>query len=187
MRRAILTAGTQLDGATTRGVLHNMRACNGSALDPSENACEQALKQLTGAEMAGARFCAIAAGDTPSTGRLYDSIACLCVPVILVDDLQLPFPRTRPLPPSSYGVRYPEADFLADPLGAARRILEGAAGPPGARNWRGLQRLLLPARRALAYRHAHSDVATLVLREAWAGCLQERRSTARPVSQVAKC
>ena len=34
------------------------------------------------------------AGDTPSTGRLYDAISCLCVPLIVVDDLELPFLTT---------------------------------------------------------------------------------------------
>jgi hypothetical protein len=31
------------------------------------------------------------AGDTPSSVRLFDAIANLCVPVIVSDDLEIPF------------------------------------------------------------------------------------------------
>jgi len=130
--------------------------------------------------MAGARYCAVAAGDTPSTGRLYDAIACLCVPLIVVDDLELPFRKTRPFPDSGFGVRLPEAELFADPLAALTRIVQGGG-------WRAAQAALLPARRALSYRRSGSDLATLVLREAWAGCLWQPRSSARPLDEVARC
>jgi hypothetical protein len=31
------------------------------------------------------------AGDTPSSSRIYDAIANLCIPVIVSDDIELPF------------------------------------------------------------------------------------------------
>ncbi len=108
------------------------------------------------------------------------------MPIIVVDDLQIPFPLTRPLPDAAFGLRLPERELLADPLGALRRVVEGGAGGPD-RSWRAAQSALLPARRALSYRRRDAAVASLVLREAWAGCLQQERSTARLPSQVAKC
>lgn len=41
--------------------------------------------------MRGAKFCLNLAGDTPSSNRLFDSIASHCVPVIISDDIELPF------------------------------------------------------------------------------------------------
>ncbi|XP_024388252.1 probable arabinosyltransferase ARAD1 [Physcomitrium patens] len=41
--------------------------------------------------MRSSRFCLNLAGDTPSSNRLFDSIASHCVPVIISDDLELPF------------------------------------------------------------------------------------------------
>lgn len=37
------------------------------------------------------KFCLNPAGDTPSACRLFDSIVSLCVPVIVSDDIELPF------------------------------------------------------------------------------------------------
>ena len=37
------------------------------------------------------KFCLNPAGDTPSACRLFDSIVSLCVPVIISDDIELPF------------------------------------------------------------------------------------------------
>ena len=201
VRQALLSVGNaagrestepQLPGASVRATAHNMRACNRSALDPSRSVCEEMLKRRTAAEMAGARYCAVAAGDTPSTGRLFDAISCLCVPLILVDDLELPFPLTRPLPRSSYGITLPEEELLRDPLAALRRSIKvGSLGEfsvvEADQKWRAAQAKLVIARRVLSYRRRDSDVATLVMREAWAGCLQKRRSTSRPLDDVAKC
>lgn len=41
--------------------------------------------------MRGSKFCLNIAGDTPSSNRLFDSIASHCVPVIISDDIELPF------------------------------------------------------------------------------------------------
>lgn len=37
------------------------------------------------------KFCLNPAGDTPSACRLFDAIVSLCVPVIVSDDIELPF------------------------------------------------------------------------------------------------
>lgn len=41
--------------------------------------------------MALSKFCLNIAGDTPSSNRLFDAIASHCVPVIISDEIELPF------------------------------------------------------------------------------------------------
>ncbi|KAJ9163609.1 hypothetical protein P3X46_023258 [Hevea brasiliensis] len=41
--------------------------------------------------MASLKFCLNIAGDTPSSNRLFDAIVSHCVPVIISDDIELPF------------------------------------------------------------------------------------------------
>ena len=41
--------------------------------------------------MGSSKFCLNIAGDTPSSNRLFDAIASHCVPVIISDDIELPF------------------------------------------------------------------------------------------------
>lgn len=41
--------------------------------------------------MHSSKFCLHPAGDTPSACRLFDAIVSLCVPVIVSDDIELPF------------------------------------------------------------------------------------------------
>ncbi|XVF42670.1 hypothetical protein PTKIN_Ptkin01aG0383300 [Pterospermum kingtungense] len=41
--------------------------------------------------MHSSKFCLNIAGDTPSSNRLFDAIASHCVPVIISDDIELPF------------------------------------------------------------------------------------------------
>ncbi|KAJ6404237.1 hypothetical protein OIU84_012423 [Salix udensis] len=41
--------------------------------------------------MASSKFCLNIAGDTPSSNRLFDAIASRCVPVIISDEIELPF------------------------------------------------------------------------------------------------
>ncbi|CAM8912696.1 unnamed protein product [Rhodiola kirilowii] len=44
-----------------------------------------------GKGMASSKFCLNIAGDTPSSNRLFDAIASQCVPVIISDEIELPF------------------------------------------------------------------------------------------------
>ncbi|CAO2191574.1 unnamed protein product [Urochloa humidicola] len=43
------------------------------------------------AGMSASKFCLSIAGDTPSSNRLFDAIASHCVPVVVSDDIELPF------------------------------------------------------------------------------------------------
>lgn len=47
--------------------------------------------KVAGKGMASSKFCLNIAGDTPSSNRLFDSIASHCVPVIISDEIELPF------------------------------------------------------------------------------------------------
>uniref|UniRef100_A0A2P2MPT7 Exostosin GT47 domain-containing protein n=1 Tax=Rhizophora mucronata TaxID=61149 RepID=A0A2P2MPT7_RHIMU len=47
--------------------------------------------RMAGQGMASSKFCLNIAGDTPSSNRLFDSIASHCIPVIISDDIELPF------------------------------------------------------------------------------------------------
>ena len=184
VRRAFLSLDGTVENALVRSLPHNLRACNGSA------ACEASLRAHAAADASRSRYCLVAAGDTPSTGRMYDSIACLCVPLIVVDDLQLPFPHVAAaVPADAYGVRLREAQLLADPMSAVRRALMASGGTDGAGDagWAELQAGLLRTRRVLAYRRPGSLVASLALREAWSSCVHSAKSGARPPATVAKC
>lgn len=44
-----------------------------------------------GKGMASSKFCLNIAGDTPSSNRLFDAIASHCVPVVISDEIELPF------------------------------------------------------------------------------------------------
>ncbi|KAL2515922.1 Exostosin family protein [Forsythia ovata] len=48
------------------------------------------IKQA-GKGMSSSKFCLNIAGDTPSSNRLFDAIASHCVPVIISDEIELPF------------------------------------------------------------------------------------------------
>lgn len=48
-------------------------------------------RRVTTQEMHSSKFCLHPAGDTPSACRLFDAILSLCVPVIVNDDIELPF------------------------------------------------------------------------------------------------
>lgn len=41
--------------------------------------------------MQSSKFCLNLAGDTPSSNRLFDAIASHCVPVVISDEIELPF------------------------------------------------------------------------------------------------
>ncbi|KAJ7564281.1 hypothetical protein O6H91_02G011100 [Diphasiastrum complanatum] len=53
---------------------------------PSKEGRNQAMKSMRTSE-----FCLHPAGDTPSSCRLFDAIASLCIPVIVSDSIELPF------------------------------------------------------------------------------------------------
>uniref|UniRef100_A0A7N0TX96 Exostosin GT47 domain-containing protein n=1 Tax=Kalanchoe fedtschenkoi TaxID=63787 RepID=A0A7N0TX96_KALFE len=63
-----------------------------------------------GKGMASSKFCLNIAGDTPSSNRLFDAIASQCVPVIISDEIELPFEDV--LDYSEFSVFVPASDAL---------------------------------------------------------------------------
>lgn len=176
-RRALIAL--PIESAVLQRMAHNLRGCNSSA------ACERERKLTAARHYASSQVCAIAAGDTPSTGRLYDAIACLCVPMITVDHLQLPFPNVPEAPRPGgmdYGVRVAATALVnaSSRMAAVGEAMARAASPE-------LKRALSKTRETLAYRRADSRIAGMALRELWESCVQRRESSARPVTAVAKC
>ena len=193
-------APSLLTGAWLEKMPHNLRTCHGSA------SCEGRAKVAAAAHYAHSRLCPVAAGDTPSTGRLYDAIACGCVPLIVVDDLQLPFPRASGAPSAAplaaastanhspglvqrsvrgvhwtaYGVVLPEATLLANATDVVASILTAA-------EWPAVKSAVLHTREQLTYRRRRSLVGTYAMRELWTSCVQSHRSHARPLAAVARC
>uniref|UniRef100_A0A0D9WAZ0 Exostosin GT47 domain-containing protein n=1 Tax=Leersia perrieri TaxID=77586 RepID=A0A0D9WAZ0_9ORYZ len=53
---------------------------------PNATGREQSIKGMRTSE-----FCLHPAGDTPSSCRLFDAVASLCIPVIVSDEIELPF------------------------------------------------------------------------------------------------
>ncbi|CAM8999614.1 unnamed protein product [Rhodiola kirilowii] len=53
---------------------------------PNATGREQSIKGMRGSE-----FCLHPAGDTPTSCRLFDAIQSLCIPVIVSDNIELPF------------------------------------------------------------------------------------------------
>lgn len=63
-----------------------------------------------GKGMASSKFCLNIAGDTPSSNRLFDAISSHCVPVIISDEIELPFEDV--LDYSEFCVFVPAADAV---------------------------------------------------------------------------
>jgi len=66
------------------------------------------------------KFCLAPRGDTPSSRRLYDSVVAGCIPVLIADDMKLPYQSV--LDWDSFMVRVSEADALRDPAAIADRL-----------------------------------------------------------------
>lgn len=83
------TSGVASDGQVTRcSAFQSARDIPGSRLiDSSTNFSYQAYVD----EMLNSTFCLVPRGDTPTSRRLFDAIAAGCVPVLVGDDLSVPF------------------------------------------------------------------------------------------------
>ncbi|TKW10475.1 hypothetical protein SEVIR_6G167000v4 [Setaria viridis] len=83
------------------------------------------------AGMSTSKFCLNIAGDTPSSNRLFDAIASHCVPVIVSDDIELPFEDV--LDYSEFCVFVRAAD--AARKGFLLRLLRGISREEWTRMW----------------------------------------------------
>lgn len=87
--------------------------------------------------MASSRFCLNIAGDTPSSNRLFDAIVSHCVPVIISDEIELPFEDV--LDYSEFCVFVRASDAVRK--GFLLRLLRGVDRDEWTRMWRRLQQI----------------------------------------------
>jgi hypothetical protein len=73
-------------------------------------------------EMLSSTYCLVPRGDTRSSRRLFEAVAAGCIPVIVSDDLVLPFSSS--IDWSKISVQIPEAEFNRDPLRAYQALAE---------------------------------------------------------------
>jgi len=89
------------------------------------------------AGMSTSKFCLNIAGDTPSSNRLFDAIVSHCVPVIISDDIELPFEDV--LDYSEFCVFVRSAD--AAKRGFLLRLLRGISRDEWTKMWMRLKKV----------------------------------------------
>lgn len=88
-----------------------------------------------GKGMASSRFCLNIAGDTPSSNRLFDAIVSHCVPVIISDDIELPFEDV--LDYSDFTIFVQASDAIRE--GYLLNLLRGIGSEQWTQMWRRLK------------------------------------------------
>ncbi|XP_028766911.1 probable arabinosyltransferase ARAD1 [Neltuma alba] len=78
------------DGGHARLALYNMLKNEKDVHFSSGSVQKGGIRQATEG-MHSSKFCLNIAGDTPSSNRLFDAIASHCVPVIISDEIELPY------------------------------------------------------------------------------------------------
>ncbi|XP_015081319.1 probable arabinosyltransferase ARAD1 [Solanum pennellii] len=77
-------------GGTIRQVLYNLLK-NEKDVHFTFGSVKSNGVREAGRGMASSKFCLNIVGDTPSSNRLFDAISSHCIPVIISDDIELPF------------------------------------------------------------------------------------------------
>lgn len=91
-----------------------------------------------GQGMASSKFCLNIAGDTPSSNRLFDAIVSHCVPVIISDEIELPYEDV--LDYSEFCVFIRAADAVK--RGFLVNLLRGIKGDKWTRMWMRLKEMV---------------------------------------------
>ena len=86
-------------------------------------------------EMRSSKFCLNIAGDTPSSNRLFDAIVSHCVPVIISDDIELPYEDV--LDYSKFSIFVRSADAVKK--GYLMRLISGVSKQQWTRMWNRLK------------------------------------------------
>lgn len=79
-----------VQGGFIRQQLYNLLRKEKGVYFKQGNTTSGAIHSAT-RSMRNSKFCLNLAGDTPSSNRLFDSIASHCVPVVISDEIELPF------------------------------------------------------------------------------------------------
>jgi len=90
-----------------------------------------------GQGMTSSKFCLNIAGDTPSSNRLFDAIVSHCVPVIISDDIELPFEDV--LDYSEFSVFVSASDAVKK--GFLLKLLRGISRDEWTGMWKRLQQI----------------------------------------------
>jgi len=110
-------------------------------------------KETAAAEMYHSTFCLVPRGDTPDSSRLYDAIACGCIPIIISDRFHGAFPDA--IDYARFTLRVTERDFLADPVGSLRRLTQNV-------NVTAFQSAMISEGVRVLYLHPHSRLSELL-------------------------
>ena len=141
---------------------HNMPRCASMGYADSF-ACEAEERASHAEEMMRAKYCLVPRGDTSSSGRLYDAISCLCVPVIISDGIELAFSDS--IDWGSFSIRCSEEEFTKDPEQAVLRAINSHHG-----GYEQLAHELAQVRSEFGFRAQESRVVTNILMAARRGC-----------------
>ncbi|KAI7728771.1 hypothetical protein M8C21_028700, partial [Ambrosia artemisiifolia] len=87
--------------------------------------------------MAASKFCLNIAGDTPSSNRLFDAIVSHCVPVIISDDIELPYEDI--LDYSKFSIFVPASDACKN--GYLINLLRGVKREKWIEMWENLKQI----------------------------------------------
>lgn len=116
--------------------------------------------------MADYDFCFVPRGDTPGSSRLFDAIASGCIPVVVSDDIALPFDAAAPKCASDrvqydrFIVRIPEDEFIADPNQAVSDHVFGANPPDVVAEKRGIMSMYSEY---ISYKSDRSKVVSMII------------------------
>lgn len=80
------------------------------------------IKISTASAMASHDFCLVPRGDTPGTSRLFDAIAAGCIPIVVSDNIPLPFAETVPY--QDLIIAIPEDKFIDNPVDTIVHVVE---------------------------------------------------------------
>ncbi|KAL8130318.1 hypothetical protein V2J09_019473 [Rumex salicifolius] len=79
------------DGGAIRQELYRLMKDEKDVHFTSGSLSQRGGARTAGQGMGSSKFCLNIAGDTPSSNRLFDAIVSHCVPVMISDDIELPF------------------------------------------------------------------------------------------------
>ena len=88
--------------------------------DGNPNPAHKQAKMTQWEGMSMSKFCFCPRGDTPGTSRYFDVIAAGCIPVVISDDITLPF--REEIPYELFTIFIKEHQFERNPIKVLERI-----------------------------------------------------------------
>ncbi|KAK9073241.1 hypothetical protein SSX86_007565 [Deinandra increscens subsp. villosa] len=125
------------DGGIIRKKLHSLIKDEEGVHFTSGSAASGGGVRKASQGMISSKFCLHIAGDTPSSNRLFDAIASHCVPVIISDDIELPFEDV--LDYTKFAIFVPALDALRK--GYLMKVLRGVGRQKWIEMWERLKQI----------------------------------------------